>query len=146
MHLAFYRGPGDMITHAIRHITHGPYSHVELLFPNGWCFSASGHLGNAGVRWDRKDSMDEWDLVPLPGVTDRQVKAAIQYSNEMTCLKFDWAGMAGFVFPWIEDNPCQWYCSEICLAIMQDCFGMFVGKCRKIDPNTLYTLVQSLNA
>ncbi len=143
VYLAFYYGPGNWITKAIRTLTTGPYSHVELLFSNGWCFSASGRRREEywNVRW-KLQCLHEWDLVPLRTITKEQEEQAILLCSSLEGLPFDWSGLLGFLLPFLPDRqPNKWYCSAICLMVMQECFNLFQNVSRKIHPNGLYRLV-----
>jgi len=142
--LAFYFGPGDALTSIIRSVTGGPFSHVELVFSDRRCFSSSGRRGiggEGGVRWVSKALDEGWWLVELPEVTPAQEAAAVAMANSFVGLPFDWFGLVDFVIPIFPKRKDRWYCSEICLLVIQDCFEMLPGVSRKIHPNKLFNLV-----
>lgn len=65
IHADFYKKRGDWVDRVIRFRTVSPYSHVELLAPNGLCYSSSPRDG--GVRAKVFELLPEdWELIPLP--------------------------------------------------------------------------------
>jgi hypothetical protein len=169
MKIAFYKArkkPGfaKVWSMAIAAISGGPYSHCELVFPEGTektpfselgilvrqhdpggslCFS-SGE-GDGGTRFKLIDLNDgKWDLVDLPGMDAR---VALNCCREHQFLDYDWAGLRGFVFPWEKANPEDLFCSEAVVecAQWQGELLKWPGGGRvipgKTSPNDLATLV-----
>lgn len=140
MRLAFYHGPGDWVTRAIRILTRGPYSHVELVFSDGARFSASGRTPS-GVRFNLEPHGPGWDFLLLPA-TPEQERSARVLASLLEGSAFKWRGLYRFVLPFLGDGPnSDWYCSELALWMLQRCFGLLAGERLKCSPNRLYKLV-----
>ncbi len=136
--LAFYKGPGDWITKAIRAITRGPYSHVELLFSNGYGFSSSGQ--DRGVRSKRiVPDPAKYDVVPLY-ITPAQERLLQAWCQNQLGRKFDWVGMLRYLLPFIPSNPNRWYCSAICITALQ-MIGLLTEVPVHISPNALLRML-----
>ena len=111
----------DRIT---RFCTKGKYSHCEIAierieFGNGHhyehatvydCYSSS--VQDGGVRCKQIDVSDntKWDLIPLDGVTEAQIKA---YFDRTLGCKYDWWGALGIVLG-IKQKRSKYFCSEWC--------------------------------
>lgn len=141
MKLLFYHGPGDWVTSAIRFLTQGPYSHVELQFTDGCRFFASGHGKYTGTHMicDRKVYDTDWDQVLIPA-TQEQEEAAEQYIYHLTGFPFDFRGMIGFIVPFLDCRRKAKYCSAIVLDVLQRALHMFPGVQLKTSPNGLHRL------
>jgi len=140
MKIAFYKArkkPGfaKLWAMGIAAISGGPYSHCELVFDKGMeqtpfnqlgvlvvkhdpggslCFS-SGE-GDGGTRFKLIDLEDgKWDLFDMPDLNPR---VAMNWCIEHQFLKYDWAGLRGFVFPWSHPDPDDLFCSE---AVVECC-------------------------
>jgi hypothetical protein len=73
IYAAFYTKRGDWVDKVIRFRTVSPYSHVELVMPNGLCYSSSPRDG--GVRAKALELLPEdWELVPLPFADYARIK------------------------------------------------------------------------
>lgn len=140
MKLAFYKGPGDWITKAIRVLTRGPYSHVELVFTDGVRFAASGRMPK-GVHFRYTPHGEGWDYIAIAASPDQE-RVARTFASVLVGSPFKWKGVFRFLCPLLGDGPnSHWYCSELILWMLQRCFGMFEGVPLKISPNGLYTLL-----
>jgi hypothetical protein len=141
MKLLFYYGPGDWVTKAIRFLTHGPYSHVELQFTDGCRFFASGHGKYTGTHLicDRKVYDSDWDQVLIPA-TEEQEAAAERYIFNLVGYPFDFRGMIGFMIPFLDYRRKAKYCSAIVLDVLQRALHMFPGVRLKTSPNDLHRL------
>ena len=141
MKLMFYWGPGDIVTKAIRLITAGPYSHVELQFPNGNRFFSSGHglhLGSHMLQ-DHRIYGPGWDAVYIKA-TKEQVLDAEGWAFMMAGHPFDWKGMVSFLFPFFKRHHRGRYCSSMVLEILQRTLHLYPGVEPKLSPNGLYRL------
>jgi len=141
MKLLFYYGPGDRITRAIRLLTGGPYSHVELQFTDGCRFFSSGHGEHTGCHMicDRKVYDRYWDQVLIPA-TREQEKAAEKYTFHMIGLPFDFGGLARFLVPFLDRNRRRNYCSSLVLEVLQRNLHLFPKAGLRISPNGLHRL------
>ena len=74
------------------------------------CYSSS--VQDGGVRCKQIDVSDntKWDLIPLDGVTEEQIKA--YFSRTLGC-KYDWWGALGIVLG-IKQKRSKYFCSEWC--------------------------------
>jgi hypothetical protein len=144
MKLLFYHGPGDWVGKAIRFLTQGPYSHVELQFTDGCRFFASGHGKYTGTHMicDRKVYDSDWDQVLIPA-TEEQEEAAEKYIFHLTGFPFDFRGMIGFMVPFLDCRRKAKYCSAIVLDVLQRALHMFPGVQLKTSPNGLHRLFLS---
>ena len=90
----------------------GLYSHVEILFPNNICFSASPRDG--GTRWKEIDDIytsGNWDIVYV-GMENREAQLKLQ-CNKDEGKKYDWMCIfLTFVFPFDIHEPHRFTCSE----------------------------------
>jgi hypothetical protein len=86
------------------------YSHVEMVFSNGECFSSSPRDG--GARWKNIDvESGNWDFINTPNINEDTVRALC---NREEGKKYDWLCIFfGFVFPFDIQDPHKWICSEI---------------------------------
>lgn len=140
MRLAFFRGSGDWITKAIRLLTRGPYSHVELVFSDGARFSASGRVP-AGVWFTHEPHGSDWDFLCIPATPDQE-RIARTFAAVLEGSAFQWRGLFRFLFPFVGDAPkSHWYCSELVLYVLQRCFGLLEEVPLKISPNKLYRVL-----
>ncbi len=140
MKIAFYKAakkPGfaKIWSMLIAAYTGGPYSHCELVFPDEWakkpfselgimvqphdkdgslCFSSSEMDG--GTRFKMIDLTDgKWDLWEME---DLNARVAMNWCQDHQFLKYDWAGLRGFILPWTKPNPEDLFCSE---AVIECC-------------------------
>ncbi|MBA4009087.1 MAG: hypothetical protein C0486_09955 [Erythrobacter sp.] len=117
MRLAFYKGRrsgfAGLFDTAVRWWTRGPYSHVELVFPDGIAASSSNRDG--GVRFKRIDfAADRWDFVEIGG----DEAAAEAWFDAHYGAGYDYLGLFGFVWrPEAGDNR-RWFCSEAIAAAL----------------------------
>jgi len=89
--------------------THGPYSHVELVAPNGMMCSSSPRYGGVRCKPHVYDK-STWDYITV-NISNFAYFAYTKFCDETLGLKYDWLGIAGFVLP-IHDNPKKYFCSE----------------------------------
>ena len=103
----------------IRWWTRSPFSHVELVIDGLW-YTSSPRDG--GVRSKKlKYKKEHWTLLNL-NLTDEQVEDVKSFFNGEIGKKYD---ILGIVFSQIfflgKDMRNEWFCSEICLAALQEC-------------------------
>ena len=137
MKIAFYRaakkpGIAKLWSLGIAAITAGPFSHCELVFDTtdektfpantmlhdsggNLCFSSSEADG--GTRFKQINLHDgKWVLWEFP---DLNAQVAMSWCLDHEGLKYDWAGLRGFVFPWDKPNPADLFCSEAVVECAQ---------------------------
>lgn len=121
------------------------FSHVEIHFGNGTCFSSSPRDG--GCRFRLIDMDDHWDLVDLPFSAyeeNRIIDICRSYCRprryvfyqKLACIAvnlhrthhfcgrkhgYDWVGVFRFIFPWlpIKLSRHRRFCSEVCVQACQ---------------------------
>lgn len=119
--LALYKGPatdlGHKVAHwAIRWFQRSQYSHAELVL-GGTCYSASPRDG--GVRSKKIDlTTGKWDVVDLPGVPNTLGLLALADQLVHTGAKYDWLGVARYVFPFLPESKARWFCYEFVSTLL----------------------------
>lgn len=136
--IAFYKG-----THAgikgcynrlVRWWTRGPYSHVEVVFSDGLCGSASYIDG--GVRYKRMDfDQAKWDILPLPVGWEAEAR---RYFDAHEGEGYDLLGNLHFLLGFVSDDRGRKFCSEAAAEAL----GLQQGW--RFEPNALYRVVQRL--
>jgi uncharacterized protein YycO len=117
--------------------TFGPYSHVEILFSDGVCFSSSPRDG--GVRFKNIHILPErWTAIDMPTDQEENIK---KWCEKKVGLRYDWWGILGFVLPFVRQERKAWYCSEICITALKK-FGI-VGCRARISPNSFYIFIKA---
>jgi len=110
-HPAVLKGLPDAL---IRWWTSSKYSHAELIIDNLW-YSSSAQDG--GVRC--KDiTLDKarWDTFELDSTLDEQV--ALKWFDAHKGQKYDYAGVARFVLPFLPNMNNRWFCFEAVGAML----------------------------
>ena len=147
VYLALYKGRKDgkgakvqlarLTDWAVRKITHGQYSHCEIVIDLGGkfeCYSASWRDG--GVRRKLIHLQPEkWDLIELPETVAEQARAL--YSKTL-CAKYDVWGVFATVIPYVKGNRTRWFCSEWCAMALS------FPQPEKYSPNSLAKLFQGV--
>jgi len=110
MELLFYRAAkGNWQDKLIALWTRGIYSHVEIRFSDGMCFSSSNRDG--GTRFKKiYIREDVWDIIDIGPEKEKEIR---EWCEERVGLPYDWWGILGFVLPWIKNDESKWFCSEI---------------------------------
>ena len=148
--LAFYNGRdhGSLFDHAIaghdRGRWAGPYSHVELAFDDGQCFSSS--IRDGGVRFKAIDLDHKWTIVELVSHR-REVERLRDWCGEQVGGRYDAVGVLAFKLPCLREVAGAWFCSEICTAALQQ-MRHPPARLRhvtpsRVSPNRLYHLAQT---
>lgn len=139
MRLAFYKANGTFYDGLIRFVTHGPYSHCELVFSDGRWFSSSPRDG--GVRFKYiQPKPDAWDYFEIPINPSQELEMYMFCQSQVGC-GYDWVGVARFVLPVLQPSKRRWFCSEICVAALQR-VGLLLGaRACNFSPNGLASLL-----
>lgn len=138
--MAFYKGRARLFDRLIQWWTRGPYSHCEVATHHSasgaaWCISSSYLDGGVRGKWINLDR-DHWDIVPVPTV---DTAAAHEWLAQHAGLRYDLAGLLGFLWRPQTGSRRRWFCSEACAAIL----GM--KEPWRFDPNTLACVVLELS-
>ena len=137
MRIAFYKAPGTWFDTVIRWWTRSPYSHCELVFSNGLWFSSSPRDG--GTRFKNIDAdPDTWDFIEIP-LSQVQEQTVYEFCLAEDGCRYDWIGILFTqVIPLSFYNPWWWFCSEVCVAALQQ-VGMLADLIpHEINPKGLY--------
>lgn len=117
MQLYLYKGPASYKWQQLSHrlicwFTGSTYSHVELTI-DGTSYSASARDG--GVRGKRIDlSTGRWDVFDVDG----DEVAALRWFESHYGQRYDYAGVARFVLPFLPQRSGEWFCSEAVAAAL----------------------------
>jgi len=91
-------------------------SHVEILFSDGYMFSASGRENKVRFKRFNKDS-EAWIRIPIEA--DEIDEAIVRlFCTTLAGETYDYAGVAGFVLP-IKQDKQKWFCSEVSTKALQ---------------------------
>lgn len=136
--MAFYKGthPGipGVYNRLVRARGRGPYSHVELCFPDGRCASSSWMDG--GVRLKTMELGDDnWDFIELP---IEWAPVALQWFITHEGKAYDFWGNVHLTFGFVADSPDNYFCSEAAAA------ALLINEPWRMEPNALYHVVQRL--
>jgi len=138
MEIAFYKGPGDIITFLIRAITRSRYSHTKIRFFNELVFQASGRRP-AGITlrpWT-KEHEERWDVIRIPLDVERETEV-LNYTMQFVGGQFSWLGLFRFLFPWLPRDTHGWFCTEIIVHILQIKLGLLKDGRLDMTPQELY--------
>lgn len=115
IYLALYKGKGKLFNRLIRFWTRSPYSHCELVMPDGRWLSASAMDGGVRAKHIQLD-LTHWDLLPLPWADARTVHHVF-YRHQGK--GYDWLGVfLSQLLPVAISSPKRMFCSEFCAAAL----------------------------
>lgn len=120
MKIALYKKPSKgfikkLVHYGICIVTLSRYSHCELII-NEKCYSSSGR--DNGVR--EKIITDiatsgHWDIFEINNANEEY---ALQVFNNFVGQKYDYLGVARYLFPFLPNIKNRWYCSELNAAML----------------------------
>jgi len=136
----FYKGPGKALDKAIRWWTGSPYSHCELLFPDGRIFYSDG-WNDSGVRYSVNYNLVNWDSITLP-ISTEVLRHLQNWCDEKVGQGYDWTGVIRFVVPFMPQSDRRWFCSELCGAALKyiGCLSLAIDV-HGLSPKDLYELL-----
>ena len=119
MDILFYLGEhGTATDKLICLVTLSRYSHWELRFSNGDCFSSSYRDG--GTRFKQiVVNPHHWDVVPLPA-TQEQEEAVRTWCVGQLGKPYDLLGVLCIDLPGDIHTEGAWYCSNVCAAALSE--------------------------
>jgi hypothetical protein len=148
MKLAFFQSNyGSEIDKMISVFTHGPYSHVELVFKDANPTKAQAFSArpSEGARFTTIDLTQPcWTVVPLVSTAEQQAKCYIAAQAMVSAhLHYDWFAIIGFLVPLDLDTHKGEMCSEAIEKVIQEGYGGEVPKREawEVSPNELYKMV-----
>lgn len=122
MKLAFKRafGPNtNYLDWIIGIATFGAHSHVELVFPNGDCFSSAF---GGGVKFriiDFRSELLSWDFIEIGDINVKEEIALRDLAKLYVGKKYDLFGaILSITTPDKDINSESFYCSELCTALL----------------------------
>ena len=156
--VAFYKGQGGWIHKLIRWWTKSPYSHVELVLPDGktWISISPFLTSRVAPRIrHRIDNPDAWDylvfkLSDRPPVQEYQLAQLYKFIDVTQGAKYDWVGMVMSHFcPYLIKRKERWYCSEwIAHALVNSRIIMWddlrLYNIPDLSPGKLYNLLRAV--
>ena len=133
---AFYRKKGDWVDRVIRFRTVSPYSHVELVAPNGLCYSSSPRDG--GVRAKVLELLpDDWELAPLPWADYLHIK---HFFDRTKSNPYDFVGaIVGQALAAKAHIDGAYFCSEWCAE------ALGLSESWRYSPALLYNVLTDYN-
>lgn len=135
--VAFYKGtrPGfpGVYNRLVRSRGRGLYSHMELIFSDGW--AASSSFEDRGVRFKRIDfNPDRWDIIDLPPEWEAFARRYFE-KRAAPKMKYDVMGNVHLTIGFVPDSPDREFCSEACLGALG-----YLEPWR-FEPNAAYVVV-----
>lgn len=141
MEIAFRKNAPGLFPKLIRWWTSSPYSHCEVIFSNGFTFSAD--IEEFKTRFKSvSHNPDEWDIIKIP------IERIIEYKvydfclNEENCL-YDIIGIFfSQIIPISFENPWWWFCSENAVACLHKTGELLDIIPHQTSPGRLYKLLK----
>ena len=100
----------------IRWATWAPYSHVEMVLPEGYL----GARLRGGVRVRSLNyTRPSKELLVHVNVTPDQEKKALAFARAQLGQKYDWLALVAFMLHSVKRNPKRWFCSELVTATLE---------------------------
>lgn len=113
--LALYTAPGDTYDRLIRAWTRSPYSHCELVLPDGRFVTSSPRDGGVRAKVIEQDPA-VWDFLPLPWIQAAHVEHLLE---QEAGAGYDWLGILGSqILPAGIQSRLRWFCSEFCAHVL----------------------------
>ena len=146
--IAFYKGPGNLMNRFIRWWTKSPYSHAELVLPDGITWIGISPFLKSKVDCRKKLTIDynEWSLISLK-VTQEQLDIIMEFYEYTEGQGYDWIGMLLSQFlPCKIKHKKRWYCSEwiayaLRIACVIDWKTIKIYDRKDLSPAVLYDIV-----
>ena len=119
--VAFYKGEGNWKNKVIRWWTKSPYSHAELILPDGTTWVSISPMLTSTVserNIDTVKNLNDWDILSFElswrePVRDYQLGQLYSFIEETKGAKYDWLGMIlSQMCPYLIKHRDKWYCSE----------------------------------
>ena len=154
--VAFYKGKGNWKNKIIRWWTKSPYSHAELVLPNGITWVSISPFLTAKVSGRsvyEVENLEDWDFLSFElswrePVKDYQVEQIYNFIQETNGAKYDWLGMIlSQIFPYVIKHRDRWYCSEwIAHALVKARIikwdKILIYKTPNLSPGKLYEILK----
>jgi len=153
--VAFYRGKGGWLHKFIRWWTKSPYSHAELILPDGktWVSISPFLTSRVAPRIKYRVDHNDWDYLVFElnwrePVQKYQLDQLYKFIDSTQGSKYDWTGMImSQLCPFLIKRRNKWYCSEwIAHALVNSRIVMWddihLYDTPDLSPGKLYVLLQ----
>tara|TARA_A100001015_G_scaffold309013_2_gene407671 strand:+ start:619 stop:1125 length:507 start_codon:yes stop_codon:yes gene_type:complete len=122
--IAFFKGDKKTWLHRfIRWYTRSPYSHAELIMPDGeqWVGISPFLTSRVGIREKRislENQEQNWDYLTFslnwrPPVREYQINQLNKFIQKTLGSRYDWIGLiVSNLTPFLVKKRDRWYCSE----------------------------------
>ena len=154
--IGFYKGSDSWYEKLVRWWTKSPYTHAELVMPDGrtW-ISIRPHETDIPSQILKKEKTayrtELWDFIDLE-ITPEQREVILEFYEETKGCKYDWVGMIiSHLSSFKVKRKGRWYCSEW-IAYALRTAGVISWKDiklyerRDISPGTLHDICSSAEA
>lgn len=134
MKIAFYKSEyGTKYDKTISFFTFSKYSHCEIVFPDGMCWSSS--VRDGGVRGKYIELGDHWDVFDLIG--DFSESAIKYWFMSHNGDLYDWVGAGGSLIHLDLTSENKKFCSYVCAIVL--------GIDPIVTPGNLYNTLKRQN-
>jgi len=148
--VAFYKGEGLSRDRIVRGWTGSPYSHVELIMPNGTMTGITPPdypvIRTKSISGIQKT---DWDFIDI-SVTEQQLISLRRFIDSTKGQGYDWFGMiVSHLTPFKVRIPNKWYCSEwvayaLSVSKILTWKQMKLYDIPRMPPGRLYNLLKKL--
>ena len=146
MRLAFYKAfqsKGTMLDKTIAVASLGRFSHVEMVFPDGKCFSISPRENVVRFKNIELDPK-QWELIDLKPTLD--IDKIYEKINDFDKYKYDYFGAIFSITPLCLQLKNKVFCSELVTDVLRaQAPYYFLREGCKYSPNELYELISTDN-
>jgi hypothetical protein len=113
----------------------GKYSHTEIVFDDGWCFSASPR--EKYTRWKLIDfNENNWDFIQLDDSYNYRMIASHCMREDHKL--YDYIGILfTFIVPIDYETKSRWFCSELAAKLVFN-----FEHSNRYSPNSLYKKIK----
>jgi len=145
MKLAFYKAfqpKATWIDNTIAIFSGGKYSHVEIVFPDGECFSISARDGKGRFKNIPIDN-DRWDILEIYPAEPKRIR---EDAEEFEGYKYDYLGAIFSVAPFCFERSTRIFCSEVITNILRryPSYSFLEEGCN-YSPSRLYKELECMN-
>lgn len=157
--IAFFKGDKESRLHRfIRWWTKSPYSHAELVMPDGvtWVSISPFLSSRVASRVKSNPDPNNWDYISFPlswrgPVQEYQLEQLYKFIEGTQGSRYDWVGMImSHLTSYVIKRKRKWYCSEwiahalVCArVVMWD--DMIIYDTPDLNPGKLYKILSDLN-
>lgn len=117
------------------------YSHVEIVFSDGYFFSSSEQDG--GTRFKKIDPKDgHWDFIEIE-VTKEKERRMREFAEKQSGQKYAWRAI--FFAQMLNFNRHRngnWFCSQIVCRILQEACMICGESAHFVSPGKLHSLLE----